>query len=196
MTQSDRIARTRKRILDHAEELFLRDGFSRVGMDDVADRSGTGKATVYRHFGSKDELFDAVMERYFTRLSANVMTAVQREGSSVDKVKSLVAQLAEELSHLGSGFWHDLKRYRYEKYRVAMEYRRRIANHNLGAIIEHGQCTGEFRTDVPRSIVTTIVLSTLEQLFVTPDDEMKGYTYGEIVEMVVNVAIFGIVRTG
>jgi AcrR family transcriptional regulator len=46
----------RERILDTAYELFSRRGIRDVGVDEVIDRAGVAKATLYRHFGSKDEL--------------------------------------------------------------------------------------------------------------------------------------------
>ncbi len=113
-------------MLDHAEELFLRNGFSRVGMEDVACRAGTGKATVYRHFGSKNALFDAVMDRYFDRIASRVASVVELRESNVNKIQLLVLRLASELTRLGDGFWGDLERYRYDKYRSAVAFRRRI----------------------------------------------------------------------
>lgn len=181
-------------MLDHAQELFLRDGFSRVGMDDVADRAGASKATLYRHFGSKDELFDAVLSRYFDRVVAGLDEAAQHHGTSGEKVRAFVVRLTSELSGLGKGFWDDLRRSRYEKYQAITSLRRRIVNDHLGAIIEEGQRSGEFRNDVPRSVVTTLIFATVEQLSTTPGSDLASYSYGEIIEMVVRIAICGIKR--
>ena len=195
MTQSDRVARTRNRVLDHAEALFLRNGFSRVGMEEVADRAGTGKATVFRHFGSKNALFDAVMDRYFHRVEQRVASVLDERDSNVDKMKMLFVQLASELTRLGDGFWDDLKRYRNDRYRSAVAFRRHLVDHYVGTIVERGQQTGEFRDDIPRSVVTTLILAAIERLSTAPVEEVATYTYGEIVEMIVSIAVFGIVRT-
>jgi TetR/AcrR family transcriptional repressor of mexJK operon len=47
----------RRAILAAAEHAFLRGGYAVVSMDDIAERSGVAKQTVYAHFGSKEALF-------------------------------------------------------------------------------------------------------------------------------------------
>ena len=51
----------RDRIVRVAEKIFLRSGFNRVSMDDVARELGMSKKTVYSHFESKEELLRAVL---------------------------------------------------------------------------------------------------------------------------------------
>jgi AcrR family transcriptional regulator len=53
----------RERILDSSYELFSRRGIRDVGVDEVIERAGIAKATLYRHFPSKDELVLAFLER-------------------------------------------------------------------------------------------------------------------------------------
>jgi len=50
-------------VLDAARELFLGRGYVETSMDAVAVAAGVSKATVYAHFGSKDELFIAMVIR-------------------------------------------------------------------------------------------------------------------------------------
>ena len=55
----------RDRILAAARELFYRHGIRAVGVDAIAEAAATNKMTLYRHFGSKDELIAA----YLTQLA-------------------------------------------------------------------------------------------------------------------------------
>jgi AcrR family transcriptional regulator len=48
--------RPRERIVDCAQDLFHRRGIRGVGVEAIAEAAGTNKMTLYRHFGSKDEL--------------------------------------------------------------------------------------------------------------------------------------------
>jgi AcrR family transcriptional regulator len=56
-------APARERILGTAYELFSRRGIRAVGVDEVIERAGVAKATLYRHFPSKDDLVVAFLER-------------------------------------------------------------------------------------------------------------------------------------
>ena len=51
--------RNRERVLEAAQELFAASG-SAVPLDDIAARAGVGPGTVYRHFPTKEALFEAV----------------------------------------------------------------------------------------------------------------------------------------
>ena len=53
----------RDRILESAYELFSRRGIRAVGIDEVIERAAVAKATLYRHFASKDDLVLAFLQR-------------------------------------------------------------------------------------------------------------------------------------
>ena len=54
-------ARNRARVLEVAYETFAAEGLS-VPIDEVARRAGVGAGTVYRHFATKEALFQAVIK--------------------------------------------------------------------------------------------------------------------------------------
>jgi AcrR family transcriptional regulator len=55
--------RARERIIGTAYELFSQRGIRAVGVDEVVQRADVAKATLYRHFKTKDELVLAFLEQ-------------------------------------------------------------------------------------------------------------------------------------
>src|SRR5256885_4810494 len=53
----------RERLVAAAIELFYRQGFGAVGIDQVIDAAGVTKTTFYKHFESKDDLMVAAVQR-------------------------------------------------------------------------------------------------------------------------------------
>jgi AcrR family transcriptional regulator len=51
----------RERIIDTARDLFRKHGLRGVGVDAIAEAAGSNKMTLYRHFGSKDDLIAACL---------------------------------------------------------------------------------------------------------------------------------------
>src|SRR6266498_5045721 len=73
----------RERILRTAYDLFARRGTRGVGIDEVIDRAGVAKATLYRHFPSKDDLVLAFLQRRERRWTLEFIEAeARRRGST------------------------------------------------------------------------------------------------------------------
>ncbi len=58
------LMRPRDRIIRTARELFRKHGIRGVGVDTIAEKAGTNKMTLYRHFHSKDELVIACLRDF------------------------------------------------------------------------------------------------------------------------------------
>lgn len=52
----------RQHLLDTAAALFYQEGIRAIGVDTIVEQSGVGKATLYRHFPTKDDLIVAYLE--------------------------------------------------------------------------------------------------------------------------------------
>jgi AcrR family transcriptional regulator len=74
------------RILDAALHEYLAHGFRRTSVDDVARRAGTGRATVYRRFATKDELVQAVLMRETRRFFADIADATKQVPDLADRL--------------------------------------------------------------------------------------------------------------
>lgn len=61
----------REAILHGAKAVFLKSGFGGASMDQVAVAAGVSKMTVYRHFGSKEDLFAGVITESCQRIVAD-----------------------------------------------------------------------------------------------------------------------------
>ncbi len=98
---------TRQKLLDAAYALFYRDGFTRVGVDAIAEAAGVTKRTLYAHFESKDALLAAVLEDQNPRVLAGIARWADEAADLSGFVDSLFGALihwAREKRWRGSGF--------------------------------------------------------------------------------------------
>ena len=56
------IEATRRRLLDCAQALFLEKGFNATSINNIVERAGCSKETVYRHFRNKEDILSAISE--------------------------------------------------------------------------------------------------------------------------------------
>lgn len=98
----------RRAILDAAQSVFLASGFEGASMDEVARIAGVGKMTVYRHFGAKDALYEAMLREV---CGAMVPMAEVPHGASLAEEARILADAFVALVTEG---------FRLSTYRLAM----------------------------------------------------------------------------
>ena len=72
----------RERILATAYELFTRRGVNDVGVDEVVEKAGVAKTTLYRHFPSKEDLVLGFLDERERRWTAEVVERRPQERES------------------------------------------------------------------------------------------------------------------
>jgi AcrR family transcriptional regulator len=95
-TQSGAAA-TRERILDAAEELFAARGLAGTAVRDIASRIGLTAPSLYNHFSSKRELYEAVLERGVRPL-LELMEDLGSRDQTTEAREAFIAQIMERLS--------------------------------------------------------------------------------------------------
>ena len=96
---------TRERILRTAYELFTQDGFIAVGVDRIVAEAGVAKTSLYRHFGSKDDLVVVVLERHEALWTHGLLEreSARRASEPADRLVALVDVFHEWLRDDGYG---------------------------------------------------------------------------------------------
>ena len=76
--QQLRTTETRARLLDAAEEVFVRDGYESAQLDEIAAIADRSKGAVYTHFKSKEDLFLALFENRTRSYIDRIVTSLQK----------------------------------------------------------------------------------------------------------------------
>lgn len=88
------MSEARTRLLDTASRLFYAEGLRAVGIDRVIAEAQVTRATLYRHFRSKDDLLVAYLSQVDERIKAG-MAAARASGVDTD---SVIRKVAEAIS--------------------------------------------------------------------------------------------------
>lgn len=83
----------RARILDAAVEQLRRYGGAKTNVVDIARAMGTSHTTLYRHFRSKAEIFDAVVEQAMRDEAAMASAFVEADGPAAERLEAMVLAL-------------------------------------------------------------------------------------------------------
>ena len=83
-------ARTRQKLLETAIRLFSAKGFHGVSVDAIVEAAKVNKRMVYHYFGSKDDLYLAVLERAYGEIREAESRLAVEHLAPVDALKALV----------------------------------------------------------------------------------------------------------
>jgi AcrR family transcriptional regulator len=84
-----------ERLLDAADELFYSEGVNTVGIDRLIEHAGVAKASLYAHFGSKDELIRAYLDRRRTTRRECIEQAIAQHESPTDRILAVFDELGD-----------------------------------------------------------------------------------------------------
>ncbi|MFH8578145.1 TetR/AcrR family transcriptional regulator [Streptomyces zaomyceticus] len=93
-SSSTRRQATRAKLYEAAVTLIAEQGFSATTVDEIAERAGVAKGTVYYNFKSKTELFEELLRHGVALLAASLRSAAEetaeRGGSRVDALDAMI----------------------------------------------------------------------------------------------------------
>ncbi|MFO0596227.1 MAG: CerR family C-terminal domain-containing protein [Myxococcaceae bacterium] len=88
---------TKDKILAAADSLFGELGFDATTTRDIAERSGVNKALIHYHFGTKDDLLEALLESYYARMTHTLQAALGKRSGLEAQVTDLLDAYADFL---------------------------------------------------------------------------------------------------
>ena len=147
--------RNRAKVLAAAEEAFAADGLA-VPLDDIARLAGVGAGTVYRHFPSKEALFQAVVLERIEQFAeeARALATADNPGEAfldyfvrVIKQASLNRAICDALAEAGG---HAFKAGAGDDFRAA-----------YGELLRRAQAAGAIRQDVAADDLRALIVGCL-----------------------------------
>lgn len=155
-TFAPKFDKVREKILITATDMFLSLGFKSVTMDDIAQKMGISKKTIYTHFDTKTKLVEATTEYLFDFISKGIKGIQEKKTNPIlenyeIKRFAMLHLKNEETSPL----------YQLEKYypRIFNNLKTKQFDLTQRCVIENlerGITTGHYRGDIPISFISRI----------------------------------------
>lgn len=172
--------RNRRVLLEAAAGALTRDPDASLG--EVARLAGLTRATLYRHFGSRERLLDALRDDALGCAVEAVAAARVEEGTALEALRRVITAIAS----LGGRFWPLLMEGADRDPEFLNSRAQAFAP--VLAIIERGQVSGQIRTDVSAQWAVTA----LTALLAAAVHQAKGVEDPGLAERVFDTIAFGI----
>ncbi|WP_019646116.1 TetR/AcrR family transcriptional regulator [Novispirillum itersonii] len=146
--------RERKRQAAHDEivaiaaDLFARDGFSTVTMEQIAAAADVAKATLYSHFPTKDAIAAAIVRADIATARPEMLGLIEAPGTTATRLEGLFEASVRWIDR-HDGLFPAYLRHRFSQMaNPAGDHRRSGFGIILTKVLEQGQAEGDIRPDI------------------------------------------------
>lgn len=143
--------RSRRRLLDAATRLFAARGFDGVAVEEIVRAARLNQRMVYHYFGSKDDLYLAVLTEAFARLESVEFAAMEATTEPAQQLRELLAAyfafLDEHPDFVRLLLWENLQQGVHIA-RDPARFRKNPFLERFAAVLADGRRRGVFRPPV------------------------------------------------
>lgn len=155
----------RENIIATAENLFIRLGFKRVTMDDIAREMAISKKTIYQYFKDKNEIVCSVTEKFLKREGCEIQAIEENSGNVIEHLVNTSKNLRRHVTSINPGAMYDLKRYFPDGWKIFTHYKEEVFLKSIVKILKQGKDEGYFRADINPEILGIMRMEQIQMSF-------------------------------
>ena len=159
---TEKLKADRDAIINAAETEFAGKGFYGARVDEIAALSGINKRFIYKIFGSKEELYKAVLYRAYKKMANAEAEIFARCNTCEETIKRVIKGYFEFLnnnpSYINLILWENLNKGEYVSNLDFSEIKNKVVDYIL-KILKEGIESGEFKEDIEAEQVLLSILT-------------------------------------
>ena len=153
------------RILNHAQQLFMRKGIKSVSMDDIAADLAMSKKTLYKTFTNKDEIVQAVMSTHLGKVQGECTHVASRATNAVEEMLNISQWADQQFNNIHPSIFHDLKKYHPAAWELFGAHKNTFILDQITQNLRRGMAEGLFRADLDVEVLARLSLAQIELAF-------------------------------
>jgi AcrR family transcriptional regulator len=181
------------KILSFVREIFLREGFYKTTMDEIAAKLHMSKKTIYKYFPSKEELVREVMTTHLHSVIKKIKGNINNQSNAVEKLFDIFTIVGQNILKVNEKMIMDLQSYSPGIWKEVDDFRARQITRNFSKIFEQGKAEGYF-LDIKTEIILSIFIASIRAI-VNPDYVLSaGVSLKEAFIIIIEILMNGIMN--
>ncbi len=181
----------RDKIFNYTKFLFLKEGFYKITMDNLAAGLKVSKKTIYKYFGSKEVLIEAIVESIKTEVSGKLYDIRKSDENAILKLININRLISAMLIGLSDRWINDLRIHLPALWQEIDDFRTKRLNAAFTSIINEGQKVGLIKS-LPAEMIVMIFVSTLKGVINNEFLLNSKFSYKEAIETSLRILFTGI----
>jgi AcrR family transcriptional regulator len=180
-----------KAILSVGRVLFLRNGITKVRVEEICADAGVSKRTFYKYFHDKDALAVAVLSELFKEGRALLEGILDLDCSIEEKARRVIAAKTELASQTSAVFYRESIDEATQAGRFALEEQRKW-DERVRRFYRETQARGQIRRDIDVDLLMAVLVR-LRDIVAQPELLRLVPDWSRLVETVMMMVFYGIV---
>ena len=189
-----RKTKSREKVLYSARKTFFNKGYVAASMDEIAETAGVSKATIYRQFVSKEELFKSLIVEFFENIRSCIENILMEDTHFTEKLEKFVKIMCPILRELKPYLLKDLQTNEPILFMFFLNERAKTIEGELKKLIQQGIDREVINSDYQINLVSKMILVAIEQLSLPEFIETNSMTYDEVFRQVIMIITKGICK--
>ena len=144
------------KILKNSAEMFLTYGFKSVTMDDIAEKIGISKKTIYTHFNNKTKLVEETTFEMFNNIEVGIDAICKLNFNPIEESFQIKKFVLENLKDEKSSPQYQLQKY-YPKIHANITQKQfKVMQECVSSNLQRGIKDGYFRKEIDIQFITRI----------------------------------------
>ncbi len=151
-----------KKVLSAAEELFDHFGYSKSTSDEIAQKAGISKRTLYKYFDSKKKILEVFINQKIETLRNELDRILAKQIIFPEKMRRITTQVAVTLSGISPHFLNDLRINVPDVWQKISDFRRDMVHIYFPMLLDEGIREGHFKPDLNKGVAVLIMVNAME----------------------------------
>jgi AcrR family transcriptional regulator len=153
----------KEKISNYSQDLFFKSGFYKITMDEIAKGLRISKKTIYKHFSSKKNLLEAIVNSFLLSTQSRILKNIGEQENAILKMKALSELFAELSLKMNRKMLYDLQIHMPELWKTVESFREKLIRNIWEDIINQGKKEG-YIVNKPNDIIITFILSSIQSI--------------------------------
>ncbi len=163
-------------ILEQVNQLFLTIGVRSVTMDDLAQRLGISKKTLYKYFSNKRDLVEKSMIHHVTAEECQLEAIAASAENAIDEMLRITQHVNAQFAMLNPASVYDTKKYYPKSWALFEEYKNRVIYQRVLKNLKDGIKQELYRSEINAVVLARIYVGRIDMFFdpqVFPHDQFR-----------------------
>jgi AcrR family transcriptional regulator len=152
----------RERVLEHARQLFLDRGFSKVTIDEIASDLGISKKTLYKFYPSKEELLRASLHSMMRSAGWELERIISSDKPFVEKLAATMMTMGNYICKLRRESVVDVQRFSPSLWKELDKFRQQHIVSRLVGMIAQARDEKIFRPEVNEQVLVYMLVGSIQ----------------------------------